>query len=88
VRIAAKGFMIAQTEERITLPSGICGLIEGRAKLARQGVSVEQSSKLIEPGSDSAMVLEVFNASDREVSLAVGQKIAKMILLEVTDEIR
>jgi deoxycytidine triphosphate deaminase len=87
VRIAAKGFMIAQTEERITLPSGICGLIEGRAKLARQGVSVEQSSKLIEPGSDSAMVLEV-NASDREVSLAVGQKIAKMILLEVTDEIR
>jgi len=87
VRIAAKGFIIARTEERITLPSGICGLIEGRSKLARQGISVEQSSKLIEPGSDSTMVLEIFNASDGEVSLSVGQKIAKMILLKITDEI-
>jgi dCTP deaminase len=66
---------------------GICGLIEGRSKLAQQGISVEQSSKFIEPGSDSRMTLEIFNASDASVTLQIGQKIAKMVLLKVSDEI-
>jgi deoxycytidine triphosphate deaminase len=87
VSIPAKGFAIARTKEKITLPSNICGLIEGRSKLAQRGISVEQSSKLIEPGSNSTMVLEIFNASDREVRLLEGQKIAKMVLLKITDEI-
>ena len=85
--VAAKGFAIARTEEMISLPSELCGLIEGRSKLAQQGVSVEQSSKLIEPRSDSTMVLEIFNASDTEIRLRQGQKIAKMILLKISDEI-
>jgi len=85
--IAAKSFTIAQTRERITLPPDSCGLIEGRSKLARRGISVEQSSKLIEPGSDSRMILEIFNASDAEVRLQQGQKIAKMVLLKISNEI-
>jgi deoxycytidine triphosphate deaminase len=87
VTIPAKGFLIARTKEKIMLPSNICGLIEGRSKLAQQGISVEQSSKLIEPGSDNTMVLEIFNASDVDVQLSLGQKIAKMILLKITNEI-
>lgn len=85
--VPAKGFVIARTAERISLPVNICGLIEGRSKLAQQGISVEQSSKLIEPGSDGVMILEIFNASDEGVELSAGQKIAKMILLKITDEI-
>lgn len=87
LRIAPKGFIIAHTREKITLPSGICGLIEGRAKLAIQGISVEQSSTLIEPESNNTITLEIFNASDHEVTLSEGQKIAKMILLKIADEI-
>jgi deoxycytidine triphosphate deaminase len=87
ISIPTKGFVLARTKEKITLPANICGLIEGRSKLAQQGISVEQSSKLIEPGSDSTMVLEIFNASDKEVRLLEGQKIAKMVLLKITDEI-
>jgi deoxycytidine triphosphate deaminase len=87
ISVVAKGFVLARTKERITLPLNVCGLIEGRSKLAQKGISVEQSSKLIEPGSDNTMVLEIFNASDEVVVLKVGQKIAKMILLKITDEI-
>jgi deoxycytidine triphosphate deaminase len=87
ISIPARGFVLARTKEKITLPADICGLIEGRSKLAQQGISVEQSSKLIEPGSDSTMVLEIFNVSDTEVRLLEGQKIAKMVLLKITDEI-
>lgn len=87
VSIPPKGFIVARTKEKITLPMNVCGLIEGRSKLAQQGISVEQSSTLIEPGSDNTMALEIFNASDREIHLLEGQKIAKMVLLKITDEI-
>jgi len=82
-----KGFVVARTTERIRLPARLCGLIEGRSKLAQQGLSVEQSSTFIEPGSDTTMVLEVFNAGDAPVELKIGQKIAKMAILKITDEI-
>lgn len=87
VFVPAKGFVIAHTAERISLPVGICGFIEGRSKLTQQEISVEQSSKLVEPGSDNTMVLEIFNASEKGVRLLAGQKIAKMILLTATDKI-
>ena len=79
--------MVARTLERIRLPDSLCGIIEGRSKLAQQGLSVEQSSTFIEPGSDNDMVLEIFNASDRAIHLKIGQKIAKIVLFKITDEI-
>lgn len=82
-----KGFVVARTLERIRLPATLCGLIEGRSKLAQAGISVEQSSKFIEPGSNNTMILEIFNASDVSVKLKVGQKIAKMVIMKITDEI-
>ncbi len=87
LRIPAKGFVITQTTEKITLSSKLCGLVEGRASLAKQGISVEQSSTLVEPGTDNALTLEVFNASDNEIRLQSGQEIAKLVILPLIDKI-
>lgn len=85
--LAAKAFALAETKETITLSEGLCGFIEGRASLAKLGISIEQSSTFIEPGSDNAMVLEMFNASDSPVTLEAGQPIAKMYLSKIVDTI-
>lgn len=85
--VSPKGFALAQTFERIKLSDDLCGFIEGRASLAKQGISVEQSSTFIEPGSNSTMVLEIFNASDVPQTLEVGQPIAKLFLTKVIDEL-
>lgn len=85
--LAPKGFVLAKTLEKITLPTTVCGLIEGRAGLAKKGVSVEQSSKFIEPGTNNTITLEVFNASNEPVALEIGQRIAKLILMRVVDSI-
>lgn len=85
--IAPHDFVLGKTLETVMLPADICGFIEGRSSLAKIGISVEQSSKFIEPGSNNQMVLEIFNASDRPVRLEVGQQIAKMVLFKVVDEI-
>lgn len=85
--LGARCFMIATTTEKVTLADDICGFVEGRASLAKYGISVEQSSSLIEPGSDNHITLEIFNASDTPFRLQAGQPIAKMYLAKVTDEI-
>jgi deoxycytidine triphosphate deaminase len=84
--VKAGQFVLARTLERITLPDTICGSMEGRSKLAQQGLSVEQSSTFIEPGSDTTMVLEIHNVGPVEVCLKRGQKIAKMILMRIVDD--
>ncbi|MBI2798372.1 hypothetical protein HYX70_03715 [Candidatus Saccharibacteria bacterium] len=87
LKIQPKGFAVAKTIEKITLSGNICGIIEGRATLAKQGISVEQSSTFIEPGSDNQITLEIFNASDKRVELKAGQEIAKIFILKVVDNI-
>ncbi len=85
--VPAKTFAVAKTLEKITLAEDICGFMEGRAGLAKRGVSVEQSSTFIEPGTDNHMTLEIFNASSKPVSLEDGQPIAKMFLMRVVDNL-
>ncbi len=85
--IPAKGFVLAQTQEKLTLGQSICALVEGRASLAKRGVSIEQSSTFVEPGTDNTITLEIFNASDQPVELKAGDEIAKLFLLKVVDEI-
>jgi deoxycytidine triphosphate deaminase len=85
--IQARSFVLAKTKETITLGEQICGFMEGRAGLAKQGISVEQSSTFIEPGTASQMTLEIFNASNIVCSLQPGQPIAKMFLMKVVQKL-
>lgn len=87
VAIPAKGFVLAQTAEKLTFADSICGLVEGRASLAKKGISIEQSSTFVEPGTDNTITLEIFNASDGEVVLKSGSEIAKLFILKVVDDI-
>lgn len=83
--IPARGFIIARTLETITLSPKLCAFMEGRSSLARLGLSIEQSSTFIEPGSNNKMVLEIYNASSENIVLKHGQPIAKLFVVRVTD---
>lgn len=83
--VPAKGFVLAKTLEKITTSEEICAFMEGRASLAKLGISIEQSSTFIEPGTDSQMTLEISNASDEDVKLTNNQLIAKMFVMRVVD---
>jgi deoxycytidine triphosphate deaminase len=85
--IKPKGFVIGATREKITLSNKLCGQVEGKAGLAKQGISIEQSSHFLEPSTDNVLTLEMFNASDEAVTLEAGQEIAKLFILKIEDEI-
>lgn len=84
--IPARGFCLAKTREKITVGENICAFMEGKSSLAKLGISIEQSSTFIEPGSDSQMTLEIFNASNEHITLTNGQPIAKMYVLRLVDQ--
>ncbi|MBI1856863.1 hypothetical protein HY003_00415 [Candidatus Saccharibacteria bacterium] len=85
--LTPKEFLTVETAETIHLSNDICGFVEGRASLARQGLSVEQSSTFIEPGTNNPLTLELFNASQNPITLEAGQTVAKLLLTKVTDKI-
>jgi len=86
--IPAKSFRLAKTLEKVTTSEHICAFMEGKASLAKQGISIEQSSTFIGPGSDNQMTLEIFNASEQDVILTNNQPIAKMFVMRVVDDFK
>ena len=85
--VGPRAFVTARTVEKITHSSDLCGFMEGRASLAKLGISTEQSSTFVEPGSDNTLTLEIFNASQQPVTLESGQPIAKLILMPVLNNL-
>lgn len=49
------------TRETITMPSDICGWLEGRSRFARLGLLVHISASFMQPGISSQQVLEMSN---------------------------
>ncbi len=88
VTLRSKSFILVRTKEKITLSKNICGFFDGRASLARRGISVHQTSLFIEPTTDNQLTLEIFNASESSFTLHGGQLIGKLILLFLTDTLR
>ncbi len=74
------------TAEKLTLPPGICGWIQGRSRFARIGLMVHISSSFIQPGVSNQQVLEIFNAGPISIKLHPGIAICQIILEETLGE--
>ncbi len=80
-------FILAQTREKLTLPSDLSMIIEGRSELARCGIEVIQTSTFIEPNhTNSIITLEIKNNSKSAFVLYPFMKFAKGIFLKLTSE--
>jgi deoxycytidine triphosphate deaminase len=85
ISVAPSQFALAKTSEKVTLSSELSGLIDGKAGLAKQGVSIHQSSSYCEPTTNNQITLEIFNASNKMITLAGGQPIAKLLVFRLID---
>jgi dCTP deaminase len=70
------------TVEKLTLPSTLCGWIQGRSRFARIGLMVHISSSFIQPGVDNKQVLEMFNAGPMPITIFPGISICQIVLEE------
>lgn len=74
-------FILAKTQEKITLPNDICGLLSGRSRFARMGLLIDVTAFFIHPGIANHQVFEIKNISPNEITLTKGLKIAQLIFV-------
>ena len=68
------------TQERIRLPSDICGWLEGRSRFARIGLVIHMTASFVQPGIDNRHVLEIGNLAPFPLVLKPGVRICQVIL--------
>jgi len=71
------------TKEKISLPSDICGWLEGRSRFARIGLMVHISAPFMQPGINNKQVLEISNMSHIPIKIKAGTKICQFIFQRV-----
>lgn len=73
-------FLLAQTDEKITLPNHLGMFFDGRTTLARLGLTIHQTATFIFPGhTNSIITLELKNDGNHEIVLEKGLRIGKGI---------
>ena len=83
LQIEPKGFLLAKTNEKITLSPNVACMIFTTSSLAKKGIDAIQSSSFCHPKTDNEMTLEIFNHSNQTVVLKLGQTVVKGIFIEV-----
>lgn len=67
------------TRECITLPSDICGWLEGRSRFARIGLLVHVSASFMQPGISNNQLLEMSNFGPNPLKIIPGTRICQFI---------
>jgi dCTP deaminase len=81
-------FVLAQTLERVTLPAGIAGFVEGRSTWGRVGVTVHVTAPKIDPGFSGNITLEMANLGPYRICLRAGtDKPCQLILFKTTSNV-
>jgi dCTP deaminase len=79
-------FVLGITEEQISLPGSIGGLLEGRSRYARCGIVIHLTASLMQPGICSRQVLEIVNLSKFPVELVPGEAVCQFIFVRMEGE--
>lgn len=80
------GMICWQTQEQITMPSHLAGVIDGVSLLAQYGIMPVSGSREVSPGSQGPLILEIVNLGNRACRLRPGLAIAKLLFKRVADE--
>lgn len=84
--IKPKEALLACSKQRIIIPRGYMGMIQTKGSLARMFVFVQCSDPQVDSGFIGNVTFEFFNASDFNVLLQEGQKVANLYLMPVSDK--
>ncbi|MDD5022568.1 MAG: dCTP deaminase [Candidatus ainarchaeum sp.] len=69
---------LGKTLEKITLAPDVMGILEGRSRYARVGLTVHITASVIQPGSNNHQILEIVNLSPLRIVLHAGMQISQM----------
>ncbi|CAG1008977.1 dCTP deaminase [Myxococcaceae bacterium] len=74
------------TRERVTLPSDLCGFLEGRSQFARLGLMIHVTSAFVQPGVSNRQVLEMSNVAGHPLEIHAGVRLCQLVLMRTEGE--
>lgn len=78
--------LLGMTIEKLTLPSDICGWLEGRSRFARIGLLVHISAGFMQPGISNHQLLEMSNFSPNPLRITPGTRVCQFIFQRTEGE--
>ncbi len=82
VVVPPQSFLLASTEQTISLPSDLIVFVEGRSSIGRMGLFI-QNAGWVDPGYHGRITLELFNANRLPIELKAGQKICQFVVAQL-----
>lgn len=79
-------FVLASTQETISIPATLVGQVEGKSSWARRGLLVHVTAGFIDPGFHGTITLEIVNLSSVNIYPRVGQRIAQLVVHRLDGE--
>lgn len=83
IRLKPGEFILASTQEKVTLSNRIAARIEGKSSLGRLGLSVHITAGFIDPGFSGHLTLEIKNMGRYKLELPVGIAICQLALFRL-----
>jgi dCTP deaminase len=74
VILLSGGFVLATTQERVTLPADIRASLDGRSSIGRWGATIHATACGIRPGFSGTITLEVYNQGPLPLTLTPGMR--------------
>ena len=78
-------FLLMSTNETVSIPADLIGIVKGKSSLARLGLMVECAG-FVDPGFTGQITLEVKNLSNQPIKLTAGMKICQIVFMEMKTE--
>lgn len=76
-------FVLATTQERVSIPHDLLGHVEGRSSLGRLAIVIHATAGLVDPGYTGQITLELSNLGAAPVALTPGMRISQLTLTEL-----
>ena len=71
-------FVLATTQEYISLPNNLTAFVEGRSSWGRLGLFI-QNAGWVDPGFEGEITLELYNANRCAIELSSGLRIGQLV---------
>ncbi len=82
--VPAMGRVLVPTGVSIALPDGYVGLVHPRSGLAhKSGITVLNTPGTIDAGYRGEIAVNLYNSTDQDFSVEVGDRIAQLVIQEV-----
>ena len=78
-------FVLAVTQEYLSLPPDLCGFIQSRSTYGRMGL-IAATATYVNPGYLGCPTLEIVNEGEVPISVAPGEPICQLILLRADED--